>query len=102
MCQISPSLEYHMNSWQDAKDGRPSCNPIMRIQIPTVYDPTLAPEGHHVMSVWVFYEPAHLKDRSWADVRQEEGEKLIDLLSYLCTQSERCPYRLGRVHSRRY
>ena len=70
-----------MNSWQDAKDGRPSCNPIMRIQIPTVYDPTLAPEGHHVMSVWVFYEPAHLKDRSWADVRQEAGEKLIDLLS---------------------
>ena len=81
MCQISPSLEYHMNSWQDAMDGRPSRSPIIRVQIPTVYDPTLAPEGYHVMSLWVFYEPAHLKGRSWADVRQEEGEKLIDLLS---------------------
>lgn len=81
MCQINPSLEYHMNSWHDAMAGQPSRNPIMRIQIPTVYDPTLAPEGHHVMSLWVLYEPAHLKDRSWADVRQEEGEKLIDLLS---------------------
>ncbi len=81
MCQINPSLEYHMNSWQDAMDGQPSRNPIMRIQIPTVYDPTLAPEGHHVMSLWVLYEPAHLKEGSWAEVRREQGERLIDLLS---------------------
>ena len=81
MCQINSSLENHMNSWQDAMDGHPSRSPIMRMQIPTVFDPTLAPEGHHVMSLWVLYEPAHLKEGSWADVRQEQGEHLIDLLS---------------------
>ena len=53
MSQVSPSLRYMESSWDDAMNGRPSRFPIMRIQIPTVYDPTLAPEGHHVMSVWV-------------------------------------------------
>ena len=81
MCQVGPSLQYHMNSWQDAMEGRPSRNPIMRIQIPTVYDPTLAPEGHHIMSLWVLYEPSHLKNGSWADVRQKIGEQLIDQLT---------------------
>ena len=52
----------------------------MAIQIPSVVDPTLAPEGHHVMSLWVTYEPPHLKEGQWSDMRQEAGESLIDEL----------------------
>ena len=81
MCQVSPSLGYVQSSWTDAQEGRPSRTPIMRIQIPSVYDHTLAPEGHHVMSLWVTYEPPHLKEGSWADHRQEVGEHPIDELS---------------------
>ena len=43
MCQVSPSLGYVQSSWKDAREGRPSRTPIMRIQIPSVYDPSLAP-----------------------------------------------------------
>ena len=81
MSQVSPSLGYIESSWDGAMNGRPSRFPIMRVQIPTVYDPTLAPEGHHVMSLWVTYEPSHLDEGSWSDRRQAVGEHLIDELS---------------------
>ena len=52
----------------------------MEVQIPTVYDPTLAPEGHHVMSMWVYYQPVKLKGGTWSDEREAVGEQLIDEL----------------------
>ena len=33
------------------------------------------------MSLWVTYEPPHMKEGSWADHRQDVGEHLIDELS---------------------
>ena len=81
MISICPSVDYSQSSWKDSKDGRVSRTPIIQVQIPSVYDPTVAPEGHHVMSMWVFYEPSHLRDGSWADARQEVGEQLIDQVS---------------------
>ena len=55
--KISPSVEYFERSWQDAKEGRPSSCPLMEVQIPSVYDPTLCPPGQHVVSIWVLYAP---------------------------------------------
>ena len=52
--------------------------PVIQVQIPTVYDPSVAPAGQHVLSMWVFFVPAHLKDGSWSEMRQEFGERLID------------------------
>ena len=43
--------------------GRPSRSPVMEVQIPTVYDPTLAPPGQHVMSIWVSYAPVQAARR---------------------------------------
>ena len=79
--RICPSVEYFQASWEDAKSGRISRTPVMQIQIPTVCDPTLAPEGHHVMSIWTTFEPPHLKEGSWSTKRQEAGEQLIYELS---------------------
>ena len=81
MSRISPSVDYHQASWNDAQNGRYTRTPLVAIQIPSVVDPTLAPEGHHVMSLWVTYEPPHLKEGRWSDMRREVGESLIDELS---------------------
>ena len=78
MTWIRSSMEQFMASWDDARNGRISREPLIGIQIPSVYDPTVAPEGHHVMSMWVYYQPPHLKESSWADKREEVGELLID------------------------
>ena len=48
---ICPSIEYMERAWDDAKYGRPSRNPIIEMTIPTIYDPSLAPPGKHVMGI---------------------------------------------------
>ena len=51
------------------------------MQIPSVYDDTMAPPGHHVMSVWALYAPVSPRDGTWDERREEVGERLIDTLS---------------------
>ena len=46
-----------------------------------MYDEAVAPEGRHVLSMWVYFLPPHVRDGSWSETRQELGEKLIDLVS---------------------
>ena len=60
--------------------GTPTRYPIMQLQIPTVFDPTLAPAGRHVMSIWVTYEPVRPRAGSWADIKRDVGNALLDEL----------------------
>jgi len=41
----------------------------------------MAPEGHHVMSVWALYAPAHLRAGTWDERREEVGQQLINTLA---------------------
>ena len=79
--RISPSIEYFAQSWDDARHGRPPRAPVMDIQIPSGYDPTMAPQGKHVMSIWVLYAPVHLAEGTWDERREAVGEHLIDVLA---------------------
>jgi len=81
MISISPTSDYSEKSWDDAKNGRVPEKPIIQVQIPSVYDKTVAPEGHHVLSMWVYFLPPHVKDGSWPEIRQSFGEQLIDELA---------------------
>jgi phytoene dehydrogenase-like protein len=75
------SADGPQTSWNDAMNGRVSETPLIQIQIPTVYDKTVAPDGHHVLSMWVYYLPPHVKDGGWENARQQLGEQLIDEVS---------------------
>jgi phytoene dehydrogenase-like protein len=77
MVRINPSPENFVASWRDAMDGVPTRHPLMQVQIPTVLDGTLAPAGCHVMSVWVTFEPARLRDGRWADAKRGVGEGIL-------------------------
>ncbi len=79
--KICPSIDYFARAWDDARRGDPAMEPVMEVQIPSVYDHTMAPEGHHVMSVWVLYAPVSPRDGTWDERREEVGERLIDTLS---------------------
>jgi phytoene dehydrogenase-like protein len=59
---ISPSVDYLERAWDDAKNGRPSAEPMIDSVIPSTKDPTLAPEGKHVMTCFVQYAPYRLAD----------------------------------------
>jgi phytoene dehydrogenase-like protein len=88
--KICPSIEYFEKSWDDARHGRPARQPVMEIQIPSVYDPTLTADGQHVMSVWVLYAPVQLAEGTWDSRREEVGEKLIDVLSQYAPDIRDC------------
>ena len=58
---ISPSLDYIERAYDDAKYGDFSRRPYMDIILPSMLDPSMAPPGKHVMSIFVQYAPYHLK-----------------------------------------
>ena len=54
---IGATPEYLERAYDDAKYGRPSQRPVVEMTIPTSVDKTLAPEGHHILSLFVQYAP---------------------------------------------
>jgi phytoene dehydrogenase-like protein len=70
---ISPTLEYLEKAWDDAKYGRVSEGPMIDAVIPTTKDPTIAPEGKHIMTCFVQYVPYELREGSW----DEGGRDLV-------------------------
>ncbi|HUI81645.1 MAG TPA: NAD(P)/FAD-dependent oxidoreductase [Bryobacteraceae bacterium] len=77
---ICPDIEYVERAWDDAKYGRPSERPLLELTIPTMYDPSLAPPGHHIMGIFLQYAPYTLREGSWDELREPFGDRVISLL----------------------
>jgi phytoene dehydrogenase-like protein len=78
---ISPSVAYLEQAYDDAKYGEISRRPYMDIVIPSMLDPSMAPPGKHVMSIFVQYAPYNLKG-GWTDARRNAlGDAVIDTLA---------------------
>jgi len=78
---ISPSIDYLEQAYDDAKYGDYSRRPYMDILIPSVIDPSMAPPGKHVMSIFVQYAPYHLREGTWEEKREAFGDAVVDTLS---------------------
>jgi phytoene dehydrogenase-like protein len=78
---ISPGLDYIERAYDDAKYGDFSRRPYMDIILPSMLDPSMAPPGKHVMSIFVQYAPYHLKNGTWPEKREALGNTVIDTLS---------------------
>lgn len=74
---IGASPEYLERAYDDAKYGRPSQRPIVEMTIPTSVDKTLAPKGHHILSLFVQYAPYKLAEGTWEDVKEEFADRCI-------------------------
>ena len=78
---ISPTVDYIERAYDDAKYGDFSRRPYLDIIIPSKLDPSMAPPGKHVMSIFVQYAPYQLKRGSWPERREEFGDNVIETLS---------------------
>ncbi|MGH7828131.1 MAG: phytoene desaturase family protein [Candidatus Binatia bacterium] len=78
---ISPSIDYLERAYDDAKYGDFSRRPYLDMTIPSTLDPSLAPPGKHVMSIFVQYAPYHLKNGNWLERKEEFGDNVINTLS---------------------
>lgn len=61
--QLLHSIDHVERAFDDAKAGQASVQPYAEMVIPTCYDPTVAPEGKHIASIFAQYVPA-----GWANV----------------------------------
>ena len=78
---IGPTLDYLEKAYDDAKYGWPSREPVLEITMPTSVDTTIAPDGKHLLSIFVQYAPYRLADGNWDDIKEEFGDRCIDLLA---------------------
>jgi phytoene dehydrogenase-like protein len=76
---IAPSLDYLERAFNHSKYGEFSAAPAIEITLPTVNDPTLAPEGKHVLSAVVQYAPYNLK-KGWDSQRRQFADLVIDTM----------------------
>jgi phytoene dehydrogenase-like protein len=77
---ICPSIEYVERAWDDAKYGRPSERPMLELTMPTEYDRSLAPEGRHLMGIFLQYAPYTLKEGNWDGLREPFADRVIGLI----------------------
>ncbi|HVL36493.1 MAG TPA: NAD(P)/FAD-dependent oxidoreductase [Burkholderiales bacterium] len=78
---VSPSVAYLERAYDEAKYGEISRRPYMDIVIPSMLDPSMAPAGKHVMSIFVQYAPYHLNG-GWTDARREAlGDTVVETLA---------------------
>ncbi len=76
------SLERLERAYDDWKNGTWSKDPYVDMLIPTQVDPTMAPPGKHMMSVFVQYAPRTLTTGDWTDAdRDAFGRTVIDQIS---------------------
>ena len=81
MIEISPSMDYLERAYDEAKYGNFSSRPYMDVVIPTTVDPTMAPPGKHVMSIFVQYASYHLAEGTWEEKREAFGDAVVDTLA---------------------
>src|SRR4029077_16538651 len=73
-------LDYIERAFDDAKYGRPSARPVLECTIPSVVDPTVAPPGRHLMSIFMQYAPYALRGTTWDELREPFADRCFALL----------------------
>ncbi|HKW13783.1 MAG TPA: NAD(P)/FAD-dependent oxidoreductase [Candidatus Krumholzibacteria bacterium] len=83
---IAPGVDYLERAFDEAKYGNFSSRPYLNVVIPSLVDPSVAPAGKHVMSIFVQYAPYNLKEGAdtWPARREEFGDTVVDTLAEYC------------------
>jgi phytoene dehydrogenase-like protein len=77
---IGHEIDYLERAFDESKYGNFSRQPYLEATIPTLTDPTLAPDGKHVMSIYMQYAPYKLKG-DWESQRKELGQTVVKTLA---------------------
>jgi len=77
---IGNEIDYLERAFDESKYGNFSHQPYLEAAIPSLTDPTLAPEGKHVMSIYMQYAPYKLKG-DWEEQRKALGQTVVQTLA---------------------
>jgi phytoene dehydrogenase-like protein len=79
---IYPPMEVMEQNYHTAKAGHLPEEPRLDIVIPSTLDDSLAPVGHHVMSLLCKYYPYEPADKQqWDDIRERVADHIVDYLA---------------------
>ena len=74
---VGRSLDAIDHAWSEAQAGRLPDQCALGLVVPSIYDPALAPAGHHTLTIWVEYAPIRPRNGTWDDLRESVTQKLI-------------------------
>ncbi len=78
---IGPEIDYLERAFDASKYGEFSKAPWLDVTIPTILDPSLAPDGNHVLSAYVQFAPFKLKEGNWDSRRHDLGRAVVKTLA---------------------
>jgi phytoene dehydrogenase-like protein len=78
---LCPDQDYIERGFDDAKYGMPSREPILECTLPSAVDPSVAPPGKHLMSMFIQYAPYKLKEGNWDDIKDKFADTCFDILN---------------------
>ena len=76
---ITSEIDELERAFQDAREGRAAERPFSDCEIPSVVDPTLAPEGKHVMSMYTQWVPHEWSKEPHTEELEAYADRLIAL-----------------------
>ncbi|MDQ2816949.1 MAG: NAD(P)/FAD-dependent oxidoreductase [Candidatus Eremiobacteraeota bacterium] len=68
---IAPTVDYLQDAYEDARGGNDSRAPLLECFLQTPTDPTIAPAGKHLLSIFAQYFPYGKEPGAWTDRRRE-------------------------------
>lgn len=82
--------EVLQTSFEQCSSGQiPDCPPLA-LQIPTIMDPCLAPQGFHTATTYGFYFPCEAPREERGRLRDAMAEKILDRISYFLPDFRDC------------
>jgi phytoene dehydrogenase-like protein len=76
--ELAHSVGYLETAFEEARAGRPATAPFSDGVMPTFHDPTMAPEGKHVVSLFTQWCPAEYADEPHTEELEAYALRVID------------------------
>ena len=70
-------MNYIERAFDASKYGEFSPEPYLEVMLPTVADPSLAPAGKHILSIYAQFAPYKLRTGTWNTRASELAECIV-------------------------
>ncbi len=87
---LVPDPEQQQASFEACRRGELPEHPPVAMQIPTVMDPTLAPEGFHIATTYGFFFPCEAPREARGKLRDAMADRIVDRLSEYLPDLREC------------
>jgi phytoene dehydrogenase-like protein len=87
---LVPDPELQQASYEACRRGEVPPHPPVGMQIPTVMDPSLAPEGFHIATTYGFFFPCEAARDQRGNLRDQMAERILDRLSEFLPDLREC------------